>query len=91
MRHFYPCGLHQYRRTIVGTHFTAQNGMISLDCNMAGVYRLLPAVTSRFATLQPKCNLPVHKILSLGAPTLKCCSQLMDFNLKELTTMERTS
>ena len=44
MKPFYHCGLYQYQLTIVGTHNTTENGMVSLDCNMAG---LLQAVTSR--------------------------------------------
>ena len=54
-----------------------KNGMVSLDCNMAGV----PSASSSDITIRgtaTKIQLPLHKILLLGAPTLKCCSQ-MDF------------
>ena len=62
--------------------------MVSLDCNMVGV----SASSSHIAIhgTAAKIQLPVHKILLLGAPTLKCCSQ-MDFkgthnNGKDLLT-----
>ena len=63
--------------------------MVSLDCNMAGV----SSASSSHITIRgtaAKIQLPVRKILLLGAPTLKCCSQ-MDFkgthnNGKDLLT-----
>ena len=62
--------------------------MVSLDCNMAGV----TSASSSHIVIRgtaAKIQLPVRKILLLGAATLKCCSQ-MDFkgthnNGKDLT------
>ena len=84
MKQFYRCGLYQYQLTIVDT-FTTQNGMFSLDCNMAGASSSHIVIHSTVAKIQ----LPVCKILLLGAP-LKCWSQ-MDFkgtdnNGKDLLT-----
>ena len=78
MKQFYLCGLYQYQLTIVGTHSQPKMALSPLIATWR-VYRLLQAVTSRFAGTAEKIQLPVHKMLLLGAPTLKCCSR-MDFN-----------
>ena len=88
MKQFNHCGLYQYQLTIVGT-VTTENGMVALDCNMAGV----SSASSSHITIRgiaAKIQLPARKILLLGAPTLKCLSQ-MDFkgthnNGKDLLT-----
>ena len=74
MKQFYPYGLHRYQVTIVGTHLQPKMAWSPLIATWR-VYRLLQAVTSRFAA---KVQLPVRKIVFLCALTLKCCSQ-MDF------------
>ena len=92
MKQFYLlCGLYQYQLMIVDTHLQP-NGMVSLDCNMAGV---TSASSSHIVicSTAAKLQLPVHKILLLGAPTLKGCSQ-MDFkgthnNGKDLLTIRK--
>ena len=60
-----------------GYTFTTKNGKASLDCNMAGV----SSASSSHIMIRDtaaKIQLAVRKILLLGAPSLKCCSQ-MDF------------
>ena len=55
MTQFYPCGLYQYQLTIVGTDL--QPKMVWSPLIATGrVYRLLQAVTSRFAALRQKYN-----------------------------------
>ena len=57
--------------------FTTQNPFKTLDCNMAGV----SSASSNHITIrnsEAKIQLPVRKLLLLGALALKCCSQ-MDF------------
>ena len=88
MKQFYPCGWYQYQLTIVGTHLEPKMVWSSLIATLAGV----SSASSSHITIRgtaAKTQLPVRKILLLGALTLKCCSQ-MDF-IKEPTTMERTS
>ena len=66
MKQFYLCGF----------SVSTKNGMVSLDHNMAGV----SSASSSHIVIRgtaAKIQLPVHKILLLGAaPTLKCCSQM---------------
>ena len=67
MKQFYPCGLYQYQLTIVGTHLKPKMVWVSLDCNMAGV----TSASSSHITIRgtvAKIQLPVRKILFLGAP-----------------------
>ena len=75
MKQLYSCGLYQYQLMIVGYTFTTKNGMVSLDCNMAGVS---PTSSSHITirSTAAKIQLPVRKIRLLGA---LICSQ-MDFN-----------
>ena len=74
IKQFYPYGLYQYQLTIVGTHLQPTVVcMVFLDCNMVGV---LSASSSHIAICgtAAKIQLPVCKILLLGALALKCCS-----------------
>ena len=64
MKQFYPCGLYQYQLTIVGTHLQPKMVWSPLIATWR-VYRLLQAVTSRFAALRQKYNRHAHKILLL--------------------------
>ena len=66
--------------------FTTQNGMVSLDCNMAVVSSASSGHITICGTVA-KRQLPIRKILLLGALTLKCCSQ-MDFK-KDLLTNKK--
>ena len=50
--------------------FTTKNGMVSLDCNMAGVSSTSSSHIVIHGTVA-KIQLPVLKILLLGDPTLK--------------------
>ena len=68
--------------------FTTQNGMVSLNCNMASVSSASSSHIAIRGTVA-KIQLPVRKILLLVTLILKCCSQ-MDFkgthnNGKDLT------
>ena len=58
-----------------GHTFTTENGMVTLDCNMAGVSSASSSQITICDTVA-KIQLLVRKILLLGAPTLKCCSQM---------------
>ena len=90
MKQFYPCDLYQYQLMIVGTYLKPKNGMVSLDCNMAGVTSA-SVEAKRHTAIHGTAEiiqLPVRKILLVGAPALKRCSQ-MDF--KGTDKMERTS
>ena len=76
VKQFYPCGLSQYQLTIQGGHpFTTKNGMVSLDRNMASVSCASSSHMEIRDTAAKKPPAPISKILLLGAPTLKCCSQ----------------
>ena len=80
MRQFYPCGLYLYHLMMVDTHLQPINGMVSLDCIMVGASSASSShimIRGTAAKIQP----PIHKILLLGAPTLKCCPQV-DFKIK---------
>ena len=76
MKQFYLCGLYQYQLTIVGTHLQPEMVWSPLIATRQ-VYRLLQAVIIiMIRGTGAKIQLPIHKILLLGAPTLKCCSQM---------------
>ena len=61
MKQFCPCGLYQYQLTIVGTRDLQPQMVWSPSIVTWWVYRLLQAVTSRFAALQQKYNCPFAK------------------------------
>ena len=70
MKQIYHCGLYQYLLTIVGTHLQPKLVLIT----MWQVYRLLQAVTSRFAALRQKYNCLFAKF---------CCSALQLRNVAQ--------
>ena len=71
MKRFYHCGLYvslSVSTDDCGYIFTTQNGVFSLDSNMVGVSSASTShitIRGTVATIQ----LPVRKILLLGAPT----------------------
>ena len=77
MKQFYPCGLYQYQLTIVGTRDLQLNMVWFPLIAIWRVHRLLQS-SSHVAIrgTAAKTQLAVRKILLLGAPTLKCCSQM---------------
>ena len=77
MKQFYPCGLYQYQQTIVGTHLQPKMVRSPLIATW-WVYHLIQSSHITIRSTVAKVQQPIRKILLLGAPTLKCCSQ-MDF------------